>query len=137
MCTVATLLAAVGIAVGAGTAPAARPFVLPPSAVVVIDSADGRGWAVKGEMKLAFRSAQARLATAIAAAGWAHLHSIELGRDRVLESWSRGGEELTVMTWRISAGRSGFSYGLSARGRPASAKRQGNRISEVKNGKSL
>lgn len=91
----------------------AMPFALPPGAKVVVG--DGKGWLANGELKLSFKAAQNRLATTIAASGWLHLHVIELGQDRVLDTWTRGDEELTVMVWRISAGRSGFSYGISAK----------------------
>lgn len=115
MLLAATILAAVTAAAGVRQTPAVAPFALPPSVTAVVGSADGRGWSASGELKLAFKSAQARLATSIAAGGWSHVHTISLGKDRVLDAWSRGEEELTVMVWRISAGKSGFSYGLSAK----------------------
>ena len=68
---------------------------------------------MKDELGVSFNQAQAQFAAKVAAAGWAHLHTISLGRDRVLEAWSRGDKELTMMIWRIAPGRSGFSYGLS------------------------
>lgn len=110
----AAVLAAAGMTVGVERTPAVTPFVLPPSATLVTERADGGGWTANGEMKLAFASAQARLTTSVAAAGWTHRHTIDLGRNRILDAWTRGAEELTVMVWRISAGRSGFSYGLSS-----------------------
>ena len=79
----------------------------------VTQAQDGKGWLGSGSLPLSFTAAKARLGTAISAAGWAHLHTIELSKDRVLEAWSRRDEELTVMVWRIAAGRSGFSYGIS------------------------
>ena len=83
------------------------PFALPSRAKVAQTAADGKGWAVNGE---------------ISAAGWMHLHTIPLGRDRNLEAWSRGDKELTLMTWRIAAGKSGFSYGISSKAGAADAK---------------
>lgn len=89
------------------------PFVLPVNAQISASSADGRGWKGSGEIPVSFAQARAQFAAKIAAAGWVHIHAIQLGRDRVLEVWSRGDEELTLMTWRVGVGRSGFSYGLS------------------------
>lgn len=116
MTLAAAILSAVGVAAGVGPTPVATPFVLPPSVTSVTGSVDGKGWTANGELKLAFKSAQARLSTSLAASGWAHVHTITLGKDRVLDAWSRGDEELTVMVWRISAGRSGFSYGVPGAG---------------------
>ena len=92
------------------------PFVLPLTAKVTETSADGKGWKAGGEVELSFEQAKAQFASRISAAGWSHLHSIPLGRDRVLETWTRRGQELTLMVWRLAPGRSGFSYGLSVKG---------------------
>lgn len=91
----------------------ASPFVLPPGASLENASAASQGWHGNGTLALSFLQAQKRLASSVAASGWRHLHTIELGRDRVLEAWSRGDEELTVMIWRIRPGESAFSYGVS------------------------
>ena len=109
-------LAIVLVAVAAaGISPAAAgPFTLPPGAKVAA-AADAKGWQANGTIRLSFAQAKARLGTAIAAAGWAHLHTIELSKGRILEAWSRGSEELTVMVWRVSSRRSGFSYGISGK----------------------
>ncbi len=96
-----------------GSSRPAAPFTMPVNAQVTHAAADGRGWKANGEIGVSFNQAQAQFAAKVAAAGWAHLHTISLGRNRVLEAWSRGGEELTLMIWRIAPGRSGFSYGLS------------------------
>lgn len=99
----------------AGVSPAAAgPFTLPPGAKVA-EAADAKGWQANGTIGLSFVQAKARLGTVISNAGWSHLHTIELSKDRILEAWSRGAEELTVMIWRISGGRSGFSYGISGK----------------------
>ena len=100
------------VAARADTRPPA-PFTMPVTARVGEPAADGKGWKVNGEIGVSFNQAQAQFAAKVAAAGWAHLHTISLGRDRVLEAWSRGDQELTMMIWRIAPGRSGFSYGLS------------------------
>ena len=92
---------------------ASAPFLLPLRAKNVETVADGKGWQTRGEIAVSFEQAQAQLASKISAAGWAHLHTIPLGKDRILEAWTRGGEELTLMVWRMAPGRSGFSYGLS------------------------
>lgn len=105
-----SLLATGLFAVPACSQPVA--FTLPPGAKVAAAS-DARGWQANGTIALSFAQAKARLGTAISGAGWSHLHTIELSKDRVLEAWSRGGEELTVMIWRLAPGKSGFSYGLS------------------------
>ena len=89
------------------------PFLLPMQARVAETAADGKGWAANGEIAVSFEHAQRQFAIKIASAGWHHIHTIDLGRNRVLEAWDRGGDELTLMLWRISPGRSGFSYGVS------------------------
>ncbi len=91
------------------------PFTLPVRAKIVETAADGKGWKANGEMPVSFQQAQAQLTAKVSAAGWAHLHTIPLGSGRVLEAWSRGSEELTLMVWRIAPGKSGFSYGLSSK----------------------
>ena len=108
------LLAVVGADARGGTRHNV-PFAMPVRAKVTETAADGKGWNVSGEITVSFEQAKAQFGTKIAAAGWAHMHSIALGRDRTLEAWSRGGEELTLMVWRIAPGRSGFSYGLSCK----------------------
>lgn len=95
----------------------AAPFVLPPAVTVSETAADGKGWQVSGTLSVSYVQAQARLTTSIAAAGWSHLHTINLSKDRQLDAWSRGSEELTLMVWRIAPGRSGFSYGVSKGGK--------------------
>lgn len=97
----------------AAFAAVAAPFRLPPGASAEKPVGDAKGWHCNGTLGLSFQQAQRRLAAAVAAAGWTHLHTIELGKDRVLEAWSRADEELTVMIWRISPGESAFSYGVS------------------------
>lgn len=116
MISIATILLVATAAVTGNVTAVSVPFTLPPGVSVSAASEDGKGWAANGSVKLAFTAAKARLATAIAASGWKHEHSIDLGKDRVLEAWRRGDDELTVMIWRVAPGRSGFSYGLSAKG---------------------
>lgn len=111
------LAALVMVAAGAdarGRIPSA-PFTLPVRAKVTETAADGKGWKANGSVPVSFQQAKAQFGSKIAAAGWAHLHTIQLGSGRVLEAWSRGSEELTLMVWRISPGVSGFSYGLSSK----------------------
>ena len=91
------------------------PFMMPVRANVTETAADSKGWMASGEIAVSFEQAKAQFGAKIAAAGWTHLHAIALGRNRMLEAWSRGGEELTLMLWRIAPGRSGFSYGLSCK----------------------
>ena len=91
------------------------PFTLPVRAKVVATAADGKGWTANGEIAVSFEQAKAQFGAKVAAAGWAHVHTIPLGKDRILEAWTRGDEELTLMVWRITPGRSGFSYGLSSK----------------------
>jgi len=75
----------------------------------------GVGWPEHGEMALSFEQAKIKLGVKAQAEGWLHVHTITLGKDRVLEAWDRGGEEMTLMVWRISAGRSGWSRGVTAK----------------------
>lgn len=105
----------IALIAAAGVFPAAAgPFALPPGAKVA-ETANAKGWSASGTIGLSFAQAKARLGSAISSAGWTHLHTIELSKDRVLEAWSRGLDELTVMIWRVSSGRSGFSYGISGK----------------------
>ena len=94
---------------------APAPFVLPARAKVIETAADGKGWAASGEIGVSFEQALAQLSSKVAAAGWTHIHTIALGKGRVLDAWSRGDKELTVMAWRIAPGKSGFSYGISSK----------------------
>ena len=98
-----------------GRGATALPFALPVRAKVRETAADGKGWRVSGEIAVSFEQAKVQLGVKVAAAGWAHVHTIPLGKDRILEAWTRGNEELTLMVWRIVPGRSGFSYGLSSK----------------------
>ena len=109
----ALLLAAVGT--DAQPRVPSPPFTLPVRATVRETAADGKGWRANGEIAVSFEQAQAQLVSKVAAAGWEHIHTIPLGKDRILEAWTRGGEELMLMVWRIAPGRSGFSYGLSSK----------------------
>ncbi len=112
---IAALVMAAAVAADArGRVPSA-PFTLPVRAKVTETAADGKGWKASGEIAVSFQQAQAQLASKLSAAGWAHLHTIRLGPGRVLEAWSRAAEELTLMVWRVSPGKSGFSYGLSSK----------------------
>ena len=108
---VACMLAVSAICCGAAEQ---TPFSLPVSARIDSQNAEAGGWKAVGEMDVSFQQAQAQLASRISAAGWSHMHTIRLDKDRVLDAWRCGGRELTVMVWRISAGRSGFSYGLTS-----------------------
>ncbi len=105
------------------------PFQLPVGAKVLSTSADGKGWMANCEIRLSFRQTQAQLASRLDGAGWVHVHTIRLGRDRSLETWSRGPHELTLMVWRIAAGRSGFSYGVSSKAGAGGAGADGRRQS--------
>lgn len=76
-------------------------------------SGGGVGWPESGEMSISFEQAKIKLAVKANADGWRHVHTIALGKDRVLESWERDSEEMTLMVWRISAGRTGWSKGVT------------------------
>ena len=91
---------------------AAAPFVMPPSAVVSGINAEG-GWRQNGEMPLSYRQTQAHFGAKFSAAGWQHKHTVELAKDRMVESWERGGEILTFMVWGMAPDRTGFSWGVS------------------------
>ena len=93
-------------------AAAAGPFKLPVRAKV-LEEESAKGWLASGEARLAFEQAKMQFAIRLEAAGWRLRHAIALGEGRELETWTRGQDELTLMLWRISSGRSGFSYGLS------------------------
>ena len=105
------------VALAAGTVPAAEPFRLPVGARVTSTAGDGKGWSVSGEVNAPLVQARARLLSAVTAADWTFLHEIPLGRrnERRLLAFRRGAYELTVMVWRVSTDRSGFSYGLSGK----------------------
>ena len=95
----------------AAAAPA--PFALPISAKAEEGDAKTGGWKASGTIAVSYRQARAQFAVKVAAAGWAHMHTINLGKDRTVEAWQRGGEELTLMIWSLGPGKSGFSYGVS------------------------
>ena len=89
------------------------PFALPIAATLEKGDAKAGGWKASGTIAVSYRQARAQFAVKVAAAGWAHMHTINLGKDRTVEAWQRGGEELTLMIWAIGPGKSGFSYGVS------------------------
>lgn len=95
------------------TADAMVPFNLPVSARSDSSTPVAGGWMSSGTMRVSFGLARRQLAVNISSAGWTHRHSIPMGRDRMVESWVRGGDELTLMTWRIAAGKTGYSYGIT------------------------
>lgn len=94
---------------------AAEPFRLPVEAVATEASPDGKGWTRNGVIPVTFVAARQRFEAAIRAYGWSCVHSIPLGdaNDKVLVSWRRGRQELTVMLWRIDVDVTGFSWGLT------------------------
>lgn len=94
-------------------AAASAPFALPIAATVEKGDAKAGGWKASGTVAVSYRQARAQFAVKVAAAGWAHMHTIKLGKDRTVEAWQRGGEELTLMIWAAGPGKSGFSYGVS------------------------
>ena len=91
----------------------AEPFRLPVSAEPDASAPSSGGWTSSGTMRVAVDLARRQLAVKLAASGWRHRHTIPLGGDRAVESWTRGEDELTLMTWRIAAGRSGYSFGIT------------------------
>lgn len=92
---------------------AAEPFRLPVSAEPDSSAPASGGWTSSGTMRVAVDLARRQLAVKLAASGWRHRHTIPLGCDRTVESWTRGKNELTLMTWRIAAGRTGYSFGIT------------------------
>ena len=93
-------------------AAAAAPFVMPPNAVVDGENAEG-GWRQNGEMPLSYRQTRAQFGAKFSAAGWSHRHSVAIAKNRVVESWERGGETLTFMAWGQAPDKTGFSWGVS------------------------
>lgn len=91
----------------------AEPFRLPVSAEPDASAPSSGGWTSSGTMRVAVDLARRQLAVKLAASGWRHRHTIPLGGDRTVESWTRGKNELTLMTWRIAAGRTGYSFGIT------------------------
>ena len=91
----------------------AEPFRLPVSAEPDSSAPASGGWTSSGTMKVSYMLARRQLAVSLAASGWNHRHSIPVGSHRIVESWVRGEDELTMVTWRISAGKSGYSFGIT------------------------
>lgn len=96
-----------------GFSAAQTPFKLPLSAKITATSLEKGGWKTNGKIGVSFEQAKKQLAVKLSSGGWVHMHSIALGKDRDVEAWTRGNEELTLMTWRISAGKAGFAYGVT------------------------
>ena len=109
----------------AACAVADEPFRLPVEAVATEASPDGKGWTRNGVIPVTFVAARQRFEAAIRAYGWSCVHSIPLGdaNDKVLVSWRRGRQELTVMLWRIDVDVTGFSWGLTEEVKNGKAKR--------------
>jgi len=104
---------------------AAAPFVMPPNAVVSDERPEGGGWRQSGEMPFSYRQTRAQFAARFAAAGWRHKHDVSLAKDRTVEAWERGNETLTFMVWGQAPDRTGFSWGVSKRGKSEKAKLNG------------
>jgi hypothetical protein len=107
------VLFSIAVAVLAALTFAAEPFRLPVSAEPDASAPSSGGWTSSGTMRVAVDLARRQLAVKLAASGWRHRHTIPLGGDRTVESWTRGKNELTLMTWRIAAGRTGYSFGIT------------------------
>ena len=92
-----------------------RPFILPIAAKAVEHSRDGKGWLESGVISVPFVQAEASFKAAMAQSGWKYRHAVALGRGNThtLYTWSRGGNELTLMLHRIDVGKTAFSWGLS------------------------
>lgn len=85
------------------------------------------GWPESGEMALAFEQAKIKLGARANAQGWRHVHTIPLGKDRIVEAWDRDSEEMTLMVWRIAVGRTGWSRGTTSK---AGADAKGRKVGE-------
>ena len=94
-------------------------FRLPVGAVATETGPDGKGWTQNGIIPVTFVAARQSFEAAIRAYGWSCVHSIPLGdsNDKVLVSWRRGCQELTLMLWRIDVDVTGFSWGLKKEGK--------------------
>lgn len=91
---------------------AAAPFVMPPNALVDGGNAEG-GWRQSGSMPLSFSQTRAQFGAKFSASGWRHRHSVSIAKDRVVESWERGGETLTFMACGLAPDKTSFSWGVS------------------------
>ncbi|MBO7482297.1 MAG: hypothetical protein J6U17_00225, partial [Kiritimatiellae bacterium] len=77
---------------------------------------DGRGWSGQGVMSVTLASAEGQMRSALARSGWSFVHRVPLaGSARgSVSAFRRGGEELTLMIWRLDVSKTGFSWGRAA-----------------------
>lgn len=92
-----------------------RPFIMPIAAKVAETSKDGKGWQEQGAITVPFVQAEASFRSSMNQSGWAFLHKVPLGgrNARALYTWRKGVNELTLMLWRISVNKTGFSWGIA------------------------
>lgn len=96
-----------------------RMFKLPITAKIVESSIDGKGWLEHGAMAVTFVQAEGQFKSALARDGWAFQHKVPLAglNSRALYTWKRGGRSVTLMLWRIDVGKTGFSWGVTDKGK--------------------
>jgi len=89
-------------------------FRLPLSATVLRRDDSGDTWRENGFVKAPFASAFGQFESSLARDNWRFVHRIDLSRlpERALFVWRRGESEITLMLWRESPGRTGFSWGV-------------------------
>ena len=107
----AAILAAFAAVCASAAPPAGEaPFRLPPSARLCRGAG---GWQGVGEIQLPPAAAEQRFGSALYSSGWRHVHTIHIAQGESLETWRRGGEELTLMLRKVSPDCTEFSFGVS------------------------
>ena len=94
------------------------PFMLPPSAHVTERSSRDGGWVEQGVMFVPLASAGGQMRGALARSGWLFEHRVSLAGGGLghIYSFRRNGDEITLMLWKISVNRTGFSWGRTHAG---------------------
>lgn len=94
---------------------ASRPFMLPVAAKATDCSADGKAWQERGVIGVPYVQAEGSFRSSMNQSGWGFVHKVSLGgrNERALYTWRKGRRELTLMLWRISVNKTGFSWGIA------------------------
>lgn len=88
-------------------------FKLPIGSVVTQRDETGKTWKQNGILNVTYVSAVMQFNSALNSKGWHKIQQIDMGNDGMqsLMVWERGKVRITLMLWKISTSKTGFSWG--------------------------